>query len=96
MTEPTRTSTSTPATTRAATANARSGASLNARQDTLSAMASPTTKTPGPSAESGWPQQKTWLSPKPATGIKVVSSAFLPDILVASVALLSTSNLTSH
>src|SRR5947207_557184 len=57
--------------------------SLDARMaeiDAKSARPVPTTKTPGPSALSGWPQQKTLDKPIPPIGISDTARAILPVI----------------
>jgi len=64
----------------AATANPRSRALKNALIEATNAIGVPTTTTPGPSAERGWPQQNISASTMPLRGTTPNMNATRPDI----------------
>src|SRR5262249_43772876 len=67
--------------TRATTASPRSGPRRAATSDTPNARGVPASTAIGPTAESGWPQQKAIASPTPMGGMRVSNRAVRPSMI---------------
>src|SRR5262249_1065559 len=67
--------------TRATTASPRLGPRRAATSDTPNASGVPASTAIGPTAESGWPQQKAIASPTPIGGMRVSNRAVRPSMI---------------